>query len=310
VIISTLGAATLSPDQDSFARRLEFIFEKAIWESMSIYRDLRVLTYALSYVGEAEAIARATGEKTGYILPSDEILELERIDSPFGGSVVDRVRLYWDRMRRSVLDAFQMSLVKNEDAKERPTRVLKAFPLGRELSRPQRVLRSQAVREADTPPQKDLAVGHVDEETWRKLIDEVVEELPTRGGEEKIRFKSPLGRKKTITRYEWELEQEFTYDFVTLVRAGQVDAANENGYTDMVWVSIIDDKTDVCCTWRDGKTTSEIEAALAASHKDDECQAVVPPAHPKCRCDLAPATKKVAEFKAPPLGDFAEWLTT
>jgi hypothetical protein len=107
--------------------------------------------------------------------------------------------------------------------------------------------------------------------------------------------------------YGWEIEQEITNDFVTSVREGQETAAKENGVTDFVWIALLDSVTDDCCRWRHAKTSQEIIDELKDKHADDECKAVVPPAHFNCRCDLAPMVDMPDE-PPPDFGEFDKWL--
>jgi SPP1 gp7 family putative phage head morphogenesis protein len=192
-----------------------------------------------------------------------------------------------------------------------------AFPAIKTIKYPRRTLvpskKIGRVKEADPRIMEldndtDVASGFVDDETWNDLVQAYLDEYVQTGRTEgKIRFKAGDER-EFVTRREWELERDFTHDFVSQVRAGQIDVARENGYNDFVWISVLDNKTDECCVWRDGKLTSEIEKSISQG-KDDECQTSVPPAHPFCRCDIAPVTEKIDDFKLPQIGDFEEWLT-
>ena len=127
---------------------------------------------------------------------------------------------------------------------------------------------------------------------------------------EKIKVKYKYGGiVKTKTRYSWEVEQDLVYDFVKSVRKGEIDAAKENGYNEFVWIAIVDKRTDVCCLWRDGLTTKEIEKQLKGRSKKERCNdAVTPPAHPNCRCRLAPVTDALPSKPIKDLGDFETWL--
>ena len=94
-----------------------------------------------------------------------------------------------------------------------------------------------------------------------------------------------------------------------------MDAAQENGITDFVWIAVVDDKTDLCCLWRDGLLTSEIQAKLS-EHADDDAgcdlggDGLVPPLHFNCRCSIAPATDAVPKKPDVDYQSFDQWLET
>ena len=111
--------------------------------------------------------------------------------------------------------------------------------------------------------------------------------------------------------YGWEMEQQLTHDFVTSVREGQIDAANENGITEFIWIAVLDDRTcENCCEWRSGLLTSEIEKELDGNEfLRDHCDVSTPPAHFNCRCGIAPVAIDVATVDKPEITkEFDAWL--
>lgn len=294
-------------------RVLTPLFSQAGLDILLAYQKMRRLAYTLAYVGEAEALARADDPSVDYSLHKTDIDEIQRQDSVFGGSLESRIRYYLDKLRRRVLDSIQLAILQGKTGDEAMADVTQALPKPKEVTLPRRTLTSKRVQEAERkgPIRAEgvnISSGFVDDDTWKELVDEYLAEfIPDDRTEDKVRYKGPYGR-GTITRYEWELERDFTHDFVSLVRQGQLDVAKENGYTDFVWIAVLDNKTDECCTWRDGLTTAEIESQLKSAHKDDTCKTSVPPAHPFCRCDIAPVTDRIEDFKLPDIGDFETWL--
>lgn len=300
---------------DAIDSQLRPAFTLAALEIHVAYQKMRRLCYTLAYVGEAEAIARADDPSVTYELDRRDLDEVVNRPSVFGGTLEGRIRYYLDSLRRRVLNTIQLAIVSGKTGDEAWQDVLAVLPRPIEVAVPRRTLTTQKRLEEAEPSRViraqgvNISSGFIDDEAWRDMVDEyLADEVLDRRTEDKIRFKGPNGR-KTITRYEWELERDFTHDFVSLVRAGQLDVAKENGYTDFVWLSVLDNKTDECCTWRNGLTVTEIEAQLKNAHKDDTCQSTVPPAHPFCRCDLAPVTDEIKKFSVPEIGDFESWLT-
>jgi hypothetical protein len=158
-----------------------------------------------------------------------------------------------------------------------------------------------------------FSTGVIDPATWSDVIDDYFEqEIPgPRGPYDKMVFFNvgDAGDVEFTERYEWELEQEMTQDFVEQVRSGQVDAANENGIEDFMWIAVIDRDTDECCSDRDGLSSGEIEAQLSSGELDpDECDATVPPGHFNCRCAPAPISNDLPEESPPDFGSFNDWL--
>jgi hypothetical protein len=76
----------------------------------------------------------------------------------------------------------------------------------------------------------------------------------------------------------------------------------------MMWIAIIDDKTDDCCLKRDGLTSTQIEEKLRGEWEKDECQAKVTPAHFNCRCRMAPVSDDLPDQAPADFGGFDEWL--
>lgn len=288
-------------------------------------RRLRAEAYLLSHSGEAEAIGRATLK----VASSNPYVKLHKDKDVYGGgNIFQKMSLQFDRLGRKIQDALQMSHIIEEDPKER---VIKAFPKTRKIkSTP--ALRKRKMKEAELhklnqpdaiPDESGLGIeeqesmmmstGITDENMWEDILaDYRSEVLPAdifaRGPEDKTLYYDVTTEEES-ERYTWEVEQEITEDFVRSVRSGEQDAANENGITDFMWLAVIDQKTDNCCFVRDGKSSSEIEEGLVdGSIDEDECDAIVAPAHFNCRCTSVPMDKDIPESQPIDYSDFDEWL--
>lgn len=328
-IASGYLAVISNRDIKQFEMRIDPVFELASVRAVDIMRKLRRSAYALAYAGENEAIARATAKKTDGTLTKakvDQIVEQPLVN---GGTMDDRMRLYFGRLKRRIIDAMQYSLSTGEDVTNAVRRLRDAFPPKRVLRRPRRNLKPVKAKEADGDTMDDRGMlfqfgseeqrdsvsyskAWVDPEVWDSILGEYTAEyVPTgRGPGDKVKYPyTAAGKTKWKSAYQWEVEKDITHDFVNQVRAGQKDAANENGYTDFVWIAIVDNKTDKCCLKRDGLTTKEIEKQVKRWTKEERCNdAIVPPAHFNCRCDLAPVTDDLPEKPIKDLGDFETWL--
>lgn len=232
---------------------------------------------------------------------------------PSGGSVYDRTVYYLqnlsDRMRKKV------ALARLTDEPPNYSDLAALIPKRKRLGQKRRALKnveSRKLTEAVKP-----TLNFIDESEWQKILDDYKSQyVPKNRGPEtffdpedvKDQTGVSIGQYDDAV-YQWELEQDVTQDFVTRVREGQVEAANQNGYTDFVWVAVVDSVTDECCLWRDGLTTQQIELALSKEHSDDDCDATVPPAHFNCRCTLEPVTDNIEDLQPESnIGDFNAWL--
>ena len=264
-----------------------------------IHRELKNLmrrSYVLASVGEAEAIARATGSGK-YKVDISRVKDVNQ----------DRIQYNLNSVKYKILKAFEQGLVLEEPTAEIMDRVRKSFPKVNQYAKPLRVLKP--LKESERDSKEDAAQGFVTDEEWGDVVKDYlstyVPQYSSRG-DYVVDVKQDSGEYEE--RYGWEIEAETNHAFVDQVRSGQNDTANENGYTDMVWIAILDDRTDECCAWRNGLTSSEIEAKLEDEYSDDESDAIVPPAHFNCRCALAPYTEEMGEPEKVDFSDFDEWL--
>lgn len=312
--------------RQDFEKRLQPWFDVAAEEETALVKRLRRSTYALTYIGAVEGIARATSKSDPFKISASDLDRIESKDAPSSGSLRRRMDLIFSRLLRDVADAFQLSQVQataDPDTGRDHTIASQAELLARvERAFPRRVenVKKRAVmaklKEADYPGRFDgsgpsgvsVSTGVIDPDEWDQILEDYFAEhfpidSPNRTPYSRVYYsEEPTDE----GRYEWELESEITEDFVRTVRAGDHEAALDQGITDFQWVSIIDGKTDACCEWRDGLTSAEIEAKLKES--DDDCDAIVPPAHFYCRCRSVPMTQELMETEQSNLPDFDTWL--
>lgn len=279
-------------------------------EISDIIQGLRVKTFALSAAGEAEAIGQALNKKTRYELRPHILDKIKKSKSPSGYDF-DR-KIFMDLMK--IKDKFKQKLywtMLNSDQitdHEAAKYLFSVLPKTKDLNTRRRIIKPLYMTEADQDPKEDFSSGYLDDETWDEILNDYKTNIKVDRGPKDIAgiYQDP----EETPYYTWELEQEVTQDFVTQVRSGQIEAANQNGITEFVWLAVVDDRTDDCCLWRDGLTTKEIEERLKTDHKNDECQVWTPPAHFNCRCQLAPATDDLPEVPASNEKDFEEWLNS
>lgn len=276
-----------------------------------VLQELSAQAYALALVGEAEAIGRALKQPAKYNVPrgTAEVLAAEDMQ---GESVEGRVALSFARIRRDIMDALELALVKDETLEEMLSRVKAAMPQRRIVKRPpKRLAKVQEAERIDEP----FSFGFVSDQEWSKIVANYLNDyVPKWRGPDTV-FDIDV-EDLSEEWYGWEIEQYLANEFVSKVRDGQDAAAKQNGIADMVWIAVLDDKTDECCAWRDGLTSSEIEAELKrGKHKNDDCDSIVPPAHFNCRCTMAPLLDvQLAgeEFEKPASNaqEFETWLNT
>lgn len=279
---------------------------------------LKRLSYALSLVGEANAIGLALNKTANY----EHKPKQDFGRNAAGETLEARVYLSLSRVKRDLLNALETSSVLGEDLDAALERCKKALPAVRKVKRPKKQLTlteaeddSKALitrfetYELPLDDQTQLfSSGFIEDDIWEELVNEYTSSfIPnyTVDSEDFVSLRSPDA--VIEDRFGIDIERETNHEFVTEVRNGQNEAANQNGITDFMWIAVVDDKTDECCLWRDKLSTSQIEAKLKTSHKDDECQTSVPPAHFNCRCDIAPLADDLPTEQSNK-EDFDSWL--
>lgn len=287
----------------------------------ALWRNIRRQSYALSYAGAVQAINNAGIKGVAKKLHSSE-LDTQTHDKTELGQINDRVHLWFSRLRRDVIDAVETSRALGEDLNQAVDRALSIFPKPQLIKSTRILPRTASYKESDKkkknpddPDSDSVDVDHplelMDEDEWNDLLTDYQEDyIPKwrdpRAGE--LESAVSVGTDDGYIVYPWQLEQEITEDFVSKVRSGENEAANEKNITDTVWIAVIDKKTDECCLKRNGLTSKEIQANLDSDWAGDECQAIVAPAHFNCRCRNAPATDDLPDIPNGDGIDYEAWM--
>lgn len=296
---------------------LDHIFDQWAAEVYREYMLLRKRTYIFTIITDNEAIARALDKEHKYTIENSDLVKALSRSSGSGGQLHKRILLSLTRLKHKVMDAASLGVVLDDSREEFIQRVYDSFPRQKKISN-RRILKPQVIQSRESDKRhiaQRLSVGFYDERDWQDIVDEYKNDFITEfnGPEGYFPVEPGYQAHKTAAGdeviYAWEVERDMTEDFVSAVREGMVDSANKNGIKEFMWIAIVDDKTDDCCLWRDGLTTSEIEKQLnSGKHKDDECRAVTPKAHWGCRCSMAPMTDDLPEYETKKLGDFDSWM--
>jgi hypothetical protein len=286
-------------------------FDKPIDEITKLMMNTRKHTFVLTYLAELEAIARATG-KTKPVSQYDfkmKLMNQIKKDTLTGKELKTRVWQIFFRLNQDITQRFIKAAIIGLSPADTVLSAMEAYPQIKGYKLPPRTIKP--IREADSEPGKefDFYFGLTNDEDWDLAVQAYKDtELPASRFDYQAASMDP---EAGYFKYDWELEQEATDDFVQQVRDGQVAAATDMGIKEFVWVAILDNKTcEKCCIPRAGKTTSEIEQMLASGTLDaTHCDARVPPAHPNCRCDIGPVAS-IEQVEGPNWKDFGEWLET
>lgn len=318
-LISYKSRATIDRIDD----QLTHLFYSSVSQLQNVFIRMSTQVYMLSLAAEAEAIGRALVKPVKYQVKSEKAYE-QALWNQEGTLIADRILLSFNKIRRKLMGAIELSVIQEDSTREMLIRFLKALPSQRVVKRPKRVLKN--IKEADREdndddislPKTSFSVGVLDQAEWASILDSYRKEyVPEwRSPEFILNVADELGLDEEaladqgLLTYAIDLEQEMVDKFVRDTRAGQTDAAKQEGISDFMWIAVIDDKTDECCAWRDGLTSREIEARLSGDKKDDECKTIVPPAHFNCRCRMAPVLKDMPELEPSNMQEFEDWLKT
>lgn len=298
---------------DYFEHALRHNFAKCSDQLYKIMGDLRVRAYTLACASESEIISRLVKSRQIHSTVSYHRLnEIRHKDSILGGDIARRVSFYLDRLRRKITTYAQAAAFSAKDVDEFARDVRSAFPRARRVQVPRRQLKP--LKEADHNIKTDddgtahVVIDNIDQAAWDDMVDAYKNEYVPKTRSPEFTVGLPATSEED-TWYAWEFERDMSSEFVSAVRSGQVDAANENGITDFVIVSIIDDKTceDCCgnygCVDFDGLLASEVESMTKGGQD-------VPPYHFNCRCTLAPATENIPDVPDDGKEEFDDWLNS
>jgi len=274
-------------------------------------KRMRKSVFILTYASECEAIGRAS-QRVLEVTPQEfkkKMTDAINAKTSLGHDLDKRVWLNLMKVRGKIIEAFNLAVVQELKPDEIVAKVVASFPPKNKFKRPRRLLRN--MKEAKKLPGKDDEGGDIydydfiDQADWDGMVEDYKD---TAINPERFDNETVYVGDDGVEKYAWQLEQEATDDFVSQVRDGQIQAANDLGVKDFVWVAIVDDKTDKCCLSRMGKTSEEIQDALDSGKLDaDLCDAIVPPGHFNCRCKPGPVTD-VDPVEGPDWNDFGDWL--
>lgn len=331
-ILDMVGSRYDSLHQNNFPRKLSLsrfeheldqLFETVNYEIYAISLNQRRMSYMLTHAIESIVLAQIYKQAPQAKLSQSDINQAaEKIDP----DLYKKIYHGFAKLRRKIMLAIEQSIFQDETKEQAVGRVFKALPKRERMEKVRKLKRLRPVREADTGT--DAAVFSItgkldnwkfDPITWQKLMDEYEKDyLPIDSSPanvvgvvdpntlEVVKDDIPNGE----AVYGWEVEKATTEDFVSAVRAGEIDSAKENGVTDFIWVAILDKKTcEVCCEWRDGLTSTEIKEKLEERPDLAEaCDAIVPKAHDNCRCRVAPFSDALEAFEPDTDEGLEEWL--
>ena len=317
---------------ENFDNHLTAHFHEGAINLFHVLLRLRRNAYTLAKSSEAEIIAQVSPKK--HVRASVTVADVHAIqngNAMAGGPVSSRINLYLARLRRRIVNQAQTSAIASPTEQDFLIDVLNSFPRARRVQRPKRILKPQlmeSMREDDALPSSvgrtyqlgdgvEASIDLVDEDAWNDMLSAYMDEFVPqwRAPEYVVDYPWTSMTDPEETWYAWEFERDLTNEFVQSVRDGQIDAANENGITDFIWIAVVDGVTDECCLWRDGLLVSEIEAQLDEHEgEDDACNidgdGLTPPIHFNCRCTLAPATDYIPEKPDDGKVEFDEWLNS
>lgn len=285
-------------------------FDMGISRATALMQEMRRTTYLISAAGASQAISATLQKEHTLKISRDDLRQVLKDETHAGGPVELRMELGFGRLLRAAVDAFQLSQVMGSTALETIERVGRSFPRTEKTSHRRRVMAKlqEAERKKDDP---EIAISElgIEQDDWDAAVEDYLSDqlIVSRAPYDRI-FQEDSETPEYFQRAVWEVEQDLTNDFVDQVRDGENEAANQAGINDFSWIAIVDKKTDECCLLRDGLTISEIEARLAAGDDMGGCDATSCPAHPFCRCRLAPMTKNIPDEQPTDFGSFDGFL--
>ena len=316
-----IGRQHAKANRDTFEKRLEPWFRAGIDQSIALITKMRASVHILSYVSSAEAIKRALNKKTTVNATRNKVDAHKARKTVSGGDLHQTIELAFDRLKKNIIDAYQLSQVLESSSQDTLERIERAFPKSKTVQRPVKMAKlKEAGRDhrddedytyEDFTNEQGVGASVIDSETWNQMVEDyTLDQLPPRGPHDLVfgSVEEPIS--DSFEGYAWQVEQETMNDFIESVRQGDNAAAVEQGIVDFVWIAITDSKTDDCCDVRDGLTTTEILEKLDAGEDMGDCDAVTPPAHFNCRCRASPADIEMSDTPRPSsdFPGFQDWL--
>ena len=126
---SVHGRDSMALDTSHFLKSVEEEianeFKRSSEIVLSIILRMSMYSYALSLTGEAEAIGQAKDKRTKYSISRDDALEAA-LSMPDGKSTAERVRYAFDKLKRAILNAVQLSKIEGSAVHDMLDRVDRA----------------------------------------------------------------------------------------------------------------------------------------------------------------------------------------
>lgn len=300
------------------------IFKNLAFQLFMEVINLRKKSYMLSHVGEAQAMSAALNIAPKFKADHHTLETLASKDF-IKGPVLKVISISLNAIRRKIISKMEECLLTDESVESALYWTFKQFPKKRDVPT-KSPLKKVKPREAKRPvfaiTDGETAVNIMqsgfnsftwDQVTWDKLVDDYLTDYVKidRSPNAVYSLKDPLTDEPLKVKYEdgiyaWEVEQETTHDFVAQVRAGQIQAANDQGINDFVVITVIDDHTcEACC---DGFGCVDFDGLLVSEISEMTKQKyTTPPYHFSCRCTLAPVAESDKEL-AGDLSNYGDWI--
>jgi hypothetical protein len=300
-------------------QRLVSVFEHWSQRIANEIVNTRKKVYTLAYLGEVEAISQATQKKMKYSLNKHDLNWAHSEPFENGQQIVHKIDLYFNRLRRQMMNDLEVSIAMDDDTKKALGRIIMHLPKKKSLNKGRALKKvPKTLQEAQKPQGSMIDFNMVDQETWDQAVSDYQDEyIPVNRSPDEVFDATNPWTDEPLAEdipsedafYGWEVEQDTTHDFVQQVRDGQNDAANENGINDFIWIAILDNHTcdDCCgdglgCANFNGKLFSEVEKLTDGDV--DSC-----PAHFNCRCTAAPVTDDLELYDISDTEkEFDQWL--
>jgi len=269
--------------------------------SKQFHRLLRA-SFTFSKWADAEGLRRQNPNRPKHV--KIDRLHHEGIgkDTLLGGDLDERLDVMVWHMLSAMVVAYRRGILQGDDREEMELRLKRAFPKTIRVKRQPRLRRLKEAADDRKREDPEIDMGFEDVHGWDEF-EQLYTEVNT-GYRRDPRLRDDMD----IMEFT-DLEREATEEFVQQVRDGEVEAANDAGIDDFLWIAVLDTHTcEECCAKRDGLSTKEIEDKLDKEWKNDDCDATVPPAHPNCRCIIAPIDTEKLDKVEVPYKSVDEWL--
>jgi hypothetical protein len=267
----------------------------------------------LSYASGLEGIARMNGK----------LATIKDWRPEYDKSLFDKVSISVQALVNKINQEIERAYVGEEGSEELKMRLLKLLP---ETIMPKRVLKNiRAIEAVDgrlvrgktaglsmtTDEMSDMEWNRVLREYMnREVLLDVPDELSRhfryyRPGESLPSYKHPSDE-----YYNWQIEQQSTQVYLDSIKNGEEKAAADMGVKDLMWVSVLDEKTRPEHAAKDGLTSTEIANKLEHEWKDFDDKGTVAPSGFNCRCRSVPFIPEKDQIESKDIyKEWGSWLT-